>query len=196
MKYSIFPINICKFLFSILIIFLFSFCYSKTEESKSTEELDSKIKTIQENYRKKIQGNYILENSSSSKEESVHKFLQGISEGKADTFACSKEDYLEIFLPSSVDEKTLTSRMEPEKAWEITVLRREPALAELTQVLRNKKFEILEIQWKRLNRKLNSLNSHQIGSIIFQIENKKYTTENIKLVIENNKQFKVCVYAK
>lgn len=177
------------------LVFILNHCSPKSANS-TIDEASEKIKIIQENYRKKIQPLYVIENSSLTKEEAVQKFLEGISQGKSDLFACSKEEYLEIFLPNSVDEKTLTSQMEPEKAWEITQLRRDPALQELTKILSNKDVKVTNISWKRQNRKLNSLNSHQIGSVEMKVDGKDFSTESIKLVIENNNQFKVCVYAK
>lgn len=179
-----------------LIAILVFFILTCKKEATTNSTISKEAQEIQENYRKKIKPNPAFKDTSKTKEDAVFAFLDGISKGKGDLYACSKEEYTEIFLPNSIDEKTITSFLEPEKAWELTMFRRKTAMSILNDILLNKSFEIKQISWKRNNRKLNFLNSHQIGSIELSVENKSYTLEVIKLVIETNNQFKVCVYAK
>ncbi|MCB1179754.1 MAG: hypothetical protein KDK36_19410 [Leptospiraceae bacterium] len=180
------------FLFITLAGIFFFNCKDESLEVSPEE----RIKSIKDNYRKKIKDHYEIQDSSSSKEKAIEKFLNSIALGKKDIYSCSKEEYLEMFLPNSVDEKTLTAGMEPEKAWEITKFRRDSALQSLESKILNKNFVIQDIKWKRENRELHNLIGHQVGSVIINSNNNEITIEEIKLVIEHNNQFKVCVYAR
>ena len=175
----------------IIILVLLSYC----KKNQIDLELDKQVEEIQNEYRKKLKENYSITNISASKEEAIEKFLNAISKGDNDSFLFNKSEYLNIFLPNSIDEKTLVSRMDPEKAWEITQQRRENGITNLRNILYNKKFKIKSINWKSV-RELNTLKGHVIGNIEITIDGKNFTIDEVKLVIERSSEFKVCVVSK
>ena len=176
----------------LIILFLLSFNCKNTEFDETNKR---KVAEVQKKYREKIKNDYNIENSSKSKEEAVQIFLYSISQGNQEQYIYNKNEYLDIFLPNSIDENTLISQMEPDKAWQITELRRINAFQSLKNILFKKEFKILEIQWKD-NRSLKSLIGYPIGNIKIEVSGIIHNIEEIKLVLEHKSKFKVCVISK
>ncbi|MCB1144770.1 MAG: hypothetical protein H7A24_17530 [Leptospiraceae bacterium] len=185
-----------KFLYYLIVPFLVFTLFCKKSNSISQTEAEENKQRIADGYRSQIKDHYVLLDAKPSKEEALEYFLKGIASGNKGAFGCNEEEYKNIFLPNQVDENNLSSYMEPDKAWEIASFRREVAIESLSRSLLGKTFQVKQINWKKLNRKLNNLIGHQIGSIELEIEGEIQSTEAVKLIIEHENQFKVCVFAK
>lgn len=164
--------------------------------SDSEEE---RIRKVKEDYRRRIRPEYVIENSASSREEAVRKFLESISilkTGAEPDFYCSEKEYKEIFLPNTVDENTLTSFMNEDDAWKITKIRRDLAFTDMNALLKGKNFTIKEFIWSEKPRELHSLKGHVLKKVLLKSGKDEIEIDSVRLVIEHRNQFKVCVVAK
>ena len=163
------------------------------------ESEEERIRRIKEQYRSQIRKEYTIENSASSREEAVRKFLESISilkTGAEPDFYCSEKEYKEIFLPNTVDENTLTSYMDTNEAWKITKIRRDLAFTDLNAFLKGKNFTIKKFIWSEKPRELHSLRGHVLKKVLLESGKDEIEIDSVRLVIEHRNQFKVCVVAK
>lgn len=163
------------------------------------ESEEERIRRIKEQYRSQIRKEYTIENSASSREEAVRKFLESISilkTGAEPDFYCSEKEYKEIFLPNTVDENTLTSYMDTNEAWKITKIRRDLAFTDLNALLKGKNFTIKKFIWSEKPRELHSLRGHVLKKVLLESGRDEIEIDSVRLVIEHRNQFKVCVVAK
>ena len=181
---------------TIYIILFLVLLLSSCKKSQANSSYDEKIIKIQEYYKSKIKESYEIANSSSSREEAVLKLLNDISKGKLDSpYICSEQETKEILLPNTYNTGTITSLQEPEEAWNLMKIRREIGLEQLKKLLFNKKIISVDFKWKTERRDLNSLKGHT--PIVFVRTNQgEIQVEEIKLIIEHNGQFKVCIVSK
>ncbi len=163
------------------------------------ESEEERIQRIKEQYRSQIRKEYTIENSASSREDAVRKFLESISilkTGAEPDFYCSEKEYKEIFLPNTVDENTLTSYMDTNEAWKITKIRRDLAFTDLNALLKGKNFTIKKFIWSEKPRELHSLRGHVLKKVLLESGRDEIEIDSVRLVIEHRNQFKVCVVAK
>lgn len=160
---------------------------------------EDRIRKLKDDYRRRIRPEYVIENSASSRDEAVRKFLESISilkTGAEPDFYCSEKEYRGIFLPNTVDENTLTSFMNEDEAWKITKIRRDLAFTDMNALLKGKNFTIKEFIWSGKPRELHSLKGHVLKKVLLKSGKDEIEIDSVRLVIEHRNQFKVCVVAK
>ncbi|PJZ76861.1 hypothetical protein [Leptospira neocaledonica] len=187
--------HIYKFLFiSVLLISSTSAC--KKQEQGGDPNYDKKIEEAREYLKAHIKDRYEISETSDTRDQAILNYLNSVSKGEPNKFLCSKEEYIDVFLPNTLEEGTLTTNMPLEQAWEITNLRRTVALEKLQNELKGApkgKIQVQTLTWRDDVRILNSLKGHRVGTLIIKVGTKSISLEQIRLVIEHKGKFKLCV---
>lgn len=168
----------------------------KKERTEGDPEYQKKVEEARNYLKAHIKDSYDISETSDTRDAAVINYLEALNHGKADKYICTKQEYLDVFLPNTLEESTLTSNMPLEQAWEITELRRKVALEQLQEVLKkekNKPIKIETLTWRDQIRQLNVLKGHRVGTLIIRVGNKSVSLEQIRLVIEHKGKFKLCV---
>ncbi|PJZ69273.1 hypothetical protein CH373_14395 [Leptospira perolatii] len=168
--------------------------YSGCKKPKTERQLQ--IEETHKVYQERIKDSYEISEASESREEAVASFLKSVASGKPDHYIFTKEEYLNIFLPNTLNEGTLTANMTEEEAWEITAVRRAAALDHIKSTLKGIKpnqIKVETIRWKKPIRKLNALDGYPIGVVEIRVGKEVRTIEEIRLVVGHKGKYKVCV---
>ncbi|MDX1957257.1 MAG: hypothetical protein SFU98_01725 [Leptospiraceae bacterium] len=185
------------------IILLIILCLLSCKKS-SAESSEAKILEIQENYKNKIKDTYTISNSTTTSDKAVEELIYEIKTYKLDNekkeielnYACNEEETKEILLPNTYDSGTLTSSMEPDKAWDMMKYRKSMGVESIHRKLKEKEIISIQTIWKEQKRNLHSLVGHVVGKVFVRTKEGPIELEEIKLVIEHKNQFKVCVISK
>ncbi|PJZ24340.1 hypothetical protein CH352_16415 [Leptospira hartskeerlii] len=187
-------IAITQIIFAILTISLVANC--KKEYKGDDPEYFKKIEESQAYLRARIKDNYEISDLSNTKEEAVYRFLEAVQNGQTDRYIFTKDEYINIFLPNTMDENTLSNTMPLEQAWKFTDMRRFIALENLQNLFKKhktQKFKIETLTWREDVRQLKALKGHRVGNLTISFGNEKVTLEEVRLVVEHRGKFKVCV---
>lgn len=168
----------------------------KKEYKGDDPEYFKKIEESKTYLRSQLKDHYEISDLSNSKEEAIQKFLEAVQNGQTDRYIFTKDEYINIFLSNSIDENSLFINMPLEQAWKFTDLRRYVALEKIQSVFqkhKGQKFKIETLTWKYENRPLKALKGHRVGSLVISFGKDKVEFEEVRLVIEHQGKFKVCV---
>lgn len=197
-NYGLKPVVIDLRSISIVLAFLlvFSFLSSCKPRANTQDEYNQKIEKLHAYYKSQIKETYEIPNSARNVEEAVMNFLNEIAEGKTEyQTLCDKKEIKEIFLPNNYNTGSVTSFQEPEEAWKTISIRRQYGIETLERKLKGKKLALSNIQIKEV-RNLNSLKGHIPATISVKANSEEVIIEEIKLIIENKGQFKVCIVSR
>ncbi|EIE00188.1 hypothetical protein [Leptospira licerasiae] len=187
-------IAITQIIFAILTINFVTDC--KKEYKGDDPEYFKKIEESQAYLKARIKDQYEISDLSNTKEEAIYRFLEAVQNGQTDRYIFTKEEYINIFLPNTLDENTLSNTMPLEQAWKFTDMRRYIALESLQNLFKkhkNQKFKIETLTWREDVRQLKALKGHRVGNLTISFGNEKATLEEVRLVVEHRGKFKVCV---
>ncbi|TGK43416.1 hypothetical protein [Leptospira andrefontaineae] len=143
-----------------------------------------------------IQDKYEISETSKTKEEAVIRFIESIQKGETEHYIFTKDEYLNIFLPNTLEENTLSTTMPLDEAWKIADLRRYIAIEKIQNSLKRfkgKSFKIETLTWRPEVRQLNVLKGHRVGNLVLKFGNETVELDQVRLVIEHLGKFKVCV---
>jgi len=177
----------------IIITLALSFLNCKKSLSDLKEEEEERVFKIQQFYKEKIKNNYTINNSFSNREEAITAFLKEISENKKSLSICDEMESKEILFPNSYNTNTMISVEMPDRAWDVISIRQKLGLNSIQAKLENLKINEVKINWEKQIRDLNSLKGHVPREILVKTDKREVYLKEIKLVIEHNNQFKICV---
>ncbi len=183
-----------QFVFALIITTILIDC--KKEYKGDDPEYFRKIEESKAYLQARIKDRYEISDLSDTKEEAVQRFLEAVQNGQTDRYIFTKEEYINIFLPNTLDENTLSTTMPLEQAWKFTELRRYIALEKIQNAFKKhkgRKFKIETLTWKYENRQLKALKGHRVGNLIISFGKDKVEFEEVRLVVEHQGKFKVCV---
>ncbi|MEI1280373.1 hypothetical protein V6Z05_18715 [Leptospira venezuelensis] len=187
--------RILNLLFITFLLIIISY-NCKKEQAEGDPEYQKKVEEARKYLKAHIHESYDISETSATRDSAVANYLDAVNRGQTDKYICTKQEYLDIFLPNTLEENTLTSNMPLDQAWEITELRRKVALEQLQAVLKkekNKPIKIETLTWRDQVRQLNVLKGHRVGNLIIRVGNRSIMLEQIRLVIEHKGKFKLCV---
>ncbi|GBF37077.1 hypothetical protein [Leptospira johnsonii] len=187
-------IAITQIIFAILTTSFVTDC--KKEYKGDDPEYFKKIEESQAYLKARIKDSYEISDLSNTKEEAVYRFLEAVQNEQTDRYIFTKEEYINIFLPNTLDENTLSTTMPLEQAWKFTDMRRYIALESLQNLFKKhkkQKFKIETLTWREEVRQLKALKGHRVGNLTISFGNEKATLEEVRLVVEHRGKFKVCV---
>ncbi|TGL35395.1 hypothetical protein EHQ52_13100 [Leptospira koniambonensis] len=187
--------RIYKLLFITFLLIIISY-NCKKEKPEGDPEYQKKVEEARNYLKAHIKESYDISETSPTRDAAVSNYLDAVNRGETDKYLCTKQEYLDVFLPNTLEESTLTSNMPLEQAWEITELRRKVALEQLQDVLKkekNKPIKIETLTWRDQVRQLNVLKGHRVGNLVIRVGNRSISLEQIRLVIEHKGKFKLCV---
>ncbi|TGL64286.1 hypothetical protein [Leptospira sarikeiensis] len=183
-----------QIVFALIITVILSDC--KKEYKGDDPEYFNKIEESKAYLKSQLKDHYEISDLSNSKEEAIQKFLEAVQNGQTDRYIFTKDEYINIFLSNSIDENTLSNTMPLEQTWKFTDLRRYVALEKIQNVFKShkgQKFKIETLTWKYENRPLKVLKGHRVGNLVISFGKDKVELEEVRLVIEHQGKFKVCV---
>lgn len=184
---------------ALFILFLFTYLFSidcQKEDKGDDPEYFRKVEESKAYLRAHIKDHYDISETSSTKEGAVLHFLEAIQKGESGRFLFTKEEYIDIFLANSMNENAVFSNMPLDQTWKFTDLRRYVALEKLQNTFKKyngQKFKIESLTWREEIRKLNVLKGHRVGNLTLSFGKDKVELEEVRLVIEHEGKFKVCV---
>ncbi|MEI7012679.1 hypothetical protein [Leptospira licerasiae] len=179
-----------------IIFAIFTIADCKKEYKGDDPEYFKKIEESKAYLKARIKDEYEISDLSNTKEEAVYRFLEAVQKEQTDRYIFTKEEYINIFLPNTMDENTLSNTMPLEQAWKFTDMRRYIALESLQNLFKkhkNQKFKIETLTWREDVRQLKALKGHRVGNLTISFGNEKATLEEVRLVVEHRGKFKVCV---
>lgn len=180
----------------VLLLSIIFFSFSCKPSANTQDEYNQKIEKLHAYYKSQIQETYEIQNSARNVEEAVINFLNEIAEGNSEyKTLCDEKEIKEIFLPNNYNTGSITSFQEPEEAWKTISIRRQYGIETLERKLKGKKLALSNIQTKEV-RNLNSLKGYIPAKILVKADSEEVLIEEIKLIIENKGQFKVCIVSK
>ena len=177
----------------VAIALLLTLISCKKSLSTLREEEEERVKSIQEFYKEKIKTNYIINNSYPNREEAIKVFLNEIIENKKNVSLCDEVESKEILFPNCYNTNTMIANEMPDRAWDVIRERQKLGLNSIQAKLENKKIKEIKVSWNTQIRDLNSLKGHVPREILIITDKKDVYLKEIKLVIEHNNQYKVCI---
>ena len=177
----------------VVIALLFTLISCKKSLSTLREEEEERVKSIQEFYKQKIKTNYIINNSYPNREEAIKAFLNEIIENKNTVSLCDEVESKEILFPNCYNTNTMIANEFPDRAWDFIRERQKLGLKSMQAKLENKKIKEIKVNWDKQIRDLNSLKGHVPREFIVKTDKQDVAIKEIKLVIEHNNQYKVCI---
>lgn len=180
-------------LYKISFIFLIGLIYFCKRPVNSQSEYEQKIEKLHEYYKSQIKETYEISYSARNVEEAVQNFLKEVTTQTNEyKTLCDEKEIKEIFLPNNYNTGNITSFQEPEEAWKTIAIRRKFGLEKLERKLKGKKLELQEVKIKE-TRNLNALKGYILHPVVVISNQEEISIQEIKLIIENKGQFKVCI---
>jgi len=178
----------------IILILLFSCKEDDWRDNLNLGEIPLEIKKTHETLYKHQKENYIINNSSKTKEEAIVKYIQSMASHKNySKYIFSKEEYIEIYLPNTIGYGTLLDTTYLDNYIEILLNRKEIAQDQLLSLVKDKKVTVERIEWSS-SKPYRAIEGWK-PKIFVTINKQPYTIDNIKQVVGHNGQFKVAIIA-
>ncbi len=140
-----------------------------------------------------------MNNGSNSIEESIQLFINEAKTKKSfedNIYLFSWSEYRDIFLPNTLSEDTIASHNTLQQTKEITDFRRRNAYQTLYEIMSSGEWKLAHIEIGKKMRVLGKLKGIPIDYISFEKGKEMIKYDGIRLVVENQGKFKVCVLAK